>query len=137
MWRLSYIIVTPNFHKIHHHYLQPHTDSNYGNIFSIWDRLFGTYRTFNREKLVYGVGTEQAAAILNACIGALVKILVASFLCAVLQAEVTVGLQFDPHLFIFVSLMNFLPSLLRLLQRLLHFFFSDFAFFLSFFLVFL
>lgn len=52
---LSYFLVTPDMHKIHHHYVLPYTDSNYGNIFSIWDRLLGTYMYLDREKLVYGV----------------------------------------------------------------------------------
>ena len=52
---ISYIIVSPDMHKIHHHYVLPYTDSNYGNIFAIWDRLFGTYMKLDREKLVYGV----------------------------------------------------------------------------------
>ena len=52
---LSFIIVSPDMHKIHHHYKLPYTDSNYGNVFSIWDRLFGTYKRFDRDKLVYGV----------------------------------------------------------------------------------
>ena len=52
---ISYVLVSPDMHKIHHHYVLPYTDSNYGNIFSIWDRLFGTYMTMDREKLVYGV----------------------------------------------------------------------------------
>ena len=52
---LSYVIVSPNMHKIHHHYLQPETDSNYGNIFSIWDRLFGTFRKMDLSKLKYGL----------------------------------------------------------------------------------
>ena len=52
---LSYVIVSPDMHKIHHHYRLPYTDANYGNIFSIWDRLFGTYMDFEREHFVYGV----------------------------------------------------------------------------------
>ncbi len=52
---LSYVIVSPDMHKIHHHYRLPYTDANYGNIFSIWDRLFGTYMDFELEQLVYGV----------------------------------------------------------------------------------
>ena len=52
---LSYLIVSPDMHKTHHHYRLPYTDANFGNIFSIWDRLFGTYIPFDREKLVYGV----------------------------------------------------------------------------------
>ena len=52
---LSYVIVSPDMHKTHHHYRLPYTDSNYGNIFSIWDHIFGTYKYLDREKLVYGV----------------------------------------------------------------------------------
>lgn len=52
---LSFVFVSPDMHKIHHHYVLPYTDSNYGNIFSIWDRLFGTYMIMDREKIVYGV----------------------------------------------------------------------------------
>ena len=56
---LSYFIVSPDMHKVHHHYVLPYTDCNYGNIFSIWDRLFGTYMTLDREKLIYGVDTHM------------------------------------------------------------------------------
>jgi len=52
---LSYLFVSPDMHKTHHHYRLPYTDANYGNIFSIWDRAFGTYLPFDREKLIYGV----------------------------------------------------------------------------------
>ncbi len=54
---LSWVIVSPDMHKVHHHYMLPYTDSNYGNIFSIWDRLFGTYMEYDREDIVYGVDT--------------------------------------------------------------------------------
>jgi sterol desaturase/sphingolipid hydroxylase (fatty acid hydroxylase superfamily) len=54
---MSYLIVSPDMHKVHHHYKLPYTDSNYGNIFSIWDRLLGTYMYFDRDKIVYGVDT--------------------------------------------------------------------------------
>jgi sterol desaturase/sphingolipid hydroxylase (fatty acid hydroxylase superfamily) len=54
---LSWVIVSPDMHKVHHHYVLPYTDSNYGNIFSIWDRLFGTYMKLDPEKIVYGVDT--------------------------------------------------------------------------------
>ncbi|WP_264536865.1 sterol desaturase family protein [Flavobacterium sp. N1736] len=57
---LSYLIVSPNMHKVHHHYVLPYTDSNYGNIFSVWDRLFGTFTTLPKEKLIYGVDTHMA-----------------------------------------------------------------------------
>lgn len=54
---LSWIIVSPDMHKVHHHFVLPYTDSNYGNIFSIWDRLFGTYMQLDPEMITYGVDT--------------------------------------------------------------------------------
>lgn len=54
---LSRIIVTPNMHHIHHHFTKPYTDSNYGNIFAIWDHLFGTYRWLEQDQIHYGVDT--------------------------------------------------------------------------------
>jgi sterol desaturase/sphingolipid hydroxylase (fatty acid hydroxylase superfamily) len=38
------LLVTPALHRLHHSAVQVETDSNYGNVFSFWDRLFGTYR---------------------------------------------------------------------------------------------
>jgi sterol desaturase/sphingolipid hydroxylase (fatty acid hydroxylase superfamily) len=43
-------------HKVHHSREQTETDSNYSNIFSIWDRIFGTYTpTVNFGRLSYGL----------------------------------------------------------------------------------
>ena len=55
---LSYFIVSPDMHKVHHHYVLPYTDSNYGNIFSVWDRLFGTFKILNKDQIVYGIDTH-------------------------------------------------------------------------------
>lgn len=55
---VSLLIVTPNMHHVHHHYRQPYTDTNYGNIFSIWDRLFGTYIQLDQSRLIYGIDTH-------------------------------------------------------------------------------
>jgi sterol desaturase/sphingolipid hydroxylase (fatty acid hydroxylase superfamily) len=41
---LSLFIVTPDVHRVHHSSYQPETDSNYGAVLTIWDRVFGTYR---------------------------------------------------------------------------------------------
>lgn len=51
----SYIFVSPNMHKVHHHWKQPFTDSNYGAVLSIWDRLLGTYKKLDRSELRYGL----------------------------------------------------------------------------------
>jgi len=57
---LSYVFITPNMHKVHHHYAQPLTDTNYGNIFAIWDRLFGTYAEVNStDEIKYGIDTHM------------------------------------------------------------------------------
>lgn len=52
---LSYVLVSPNMHKVHHHWKQPFTDSNYGAVFSVWDRLFGTFKTMNKNEIRYGL----------------------------------------------------------------------------------
>lgn len=39
---LSRVIVTPSLHWVHHRARRAETDSNYGVLFSLWDRLFGT-----------------------------------------------------------------------------------------------
>lgn len=53
---LRWLIVTPNMHKIHHSRLPEETDSNYSNIFSIWDRLSRTYtKRTNCRDLRYGL----------------------------------------------------------------------------------
>jgi sterol desaturase/sphingolipid hydroxylase (fatty acid hydroxylase superfamily) len=54
---LSWVLVSPDMHKVHHHYVLPYTDSNYGNIFSIWDRIFGTLMIYDRDAIIYGVDT--------------------------------------------------------------------------------
>jgi sterol desaturase/sphingolipid hydroxylase (fatty acid hydroxylase superfamily) len=53
---LSGVWVTPNMHKIHHSRLQPETDSNYGNLFTVHDRLLGTFLPTERAFSVkYGL----------------------------------------------------------------------------------
>jgi sterol desaturase/sphingolipid hydroxylase (fatty acid hydroxylase superfamily) len=50
------LFVTPHMHKVHHSRDQKETDSNYSNIFSFWDRIFGTYtQTVDFRKLHYGL----------------------------------------------------------------------------------
>jgi sterol desaturase/sphingolipid hydroxylase (fatty acid hydroxylase superfamily) len=53
---LRLLLVTPNMHCVHHSSYRPETDSNYGGVLSIWDRVFGTYRSepthaFNRMQI--------------------------------------------------------------------------------------
>lgn len=53
---LRWVIVTPNMHKAHHSREKRETNSNYSNIFSIWDRAFRTYTPHvDFERLSYGL----------------------------------------------------------------------------------
>lgn len=55
---LSYVFVSPNMHKVHHHWKQPFTDSNYGAILSIWDRLLGTFKKLAPGEIRYGIDRD-------------------------------------------------------------------------------
>ncbi|WP_138994244.1 sterol desaturase family protein [Larkinella sp. C7] len=59
---LSFVLVTPNVHHVHHHHQLPYTDSNYGDVLSIWDRLFGTFYTLPANELVFGLDTHPEPA---------------------------------------------------------------------------
>ena len=52
---LSYLLVSPNMHKVHHHWKQPFTDSNYGAVFSFWDRILGTFMKLDTKDIRYGL----------------------------------------------------------------------------------
>jgi len=56
---LSYVIVSPNMHKFHHHHELPWTDSNFGNVLSIWDHIFGTFVYGDPTKIVYGLDASN------------------------------------------------------------------------------
>jgi len=51
----SLIFITPNVHKFHHHFERPWTNTNFGNIFSLWDRIFGTFVYDDLRKIKYGL----------------------------------------------------------------------------------
>jgi sterol desaturase/sphingolipid hydroxylase (fatty acid hydroxylase superfamily) len=54
---IGWIFITPNLHHVHHHFKRPYTDSNYGDILSIWDRLFGTFRRLEVGETIFGIDT--------------------------------------------------------------------------------
>jgi sterol desaturase/sphingolipid hydroxylase (fatty acid hydroxylase superfamily) len=41
---LRWLLVTPAMHRVHHIPDEADTNSNFGQCFSFWDRIFGTYR---------------------------------------------------------------------------------------------
>jgi sterol desaturase/sphingolipid hydroxylase (fatty acid hydroxylase superfamily) len=55
--------VTPDMHKVHHSRDRAETDSNYANLFSFIDRLFGTYTPSSRGPAVsYGIDGYDSAS---------------------------------------------------------------------------
>jgi sterol desaturase/sphingolipid hydroxylase (fatty acid hydroxylase superfamily) len=52
------LFITPNLHHVHHHYRLPYTDCNYGDVLSIWDRLFGTYQELSATETHFGIDTH-------------------------------------------------------------------------------
>jgi sterol desaturase/sphingolipid hydroxylase (fatty acid hydroxylase superfamily) len=52
---ISLVFVSPNMHKAHHHFERPLTDTNFSNIFSLWDRMLGTFAYEDPSKLKYGL----------------------------------------------------------------------------------
>lgn len=60
---LSRIVVTPNAHRVHHSLDMNEGNSNYGQLFLLWDWLFGTYiHCSNKElnNMVYGIDDTQS-----------------------------------------------------------------------------
>lgn len=57
---LSYILISPAMHHIHHSEAEKHWDRNFGAIFSIWDWMFGTiYVPKEREEIKFGIGEPE------------------------------------------------------------------------------
>jgi sterol desaturase/sphingolipid hydroxylase (fatty acid hydroxylase superfamily) len=52
---LGLIFTTPNLHKVHHEQDQYYTDSNFADIFILWDRLFGTYKYKPVDQIKFGL----------------------------------------------------------------------------------
>ena len=62
------ILVTPNFHKVHHDNEMAYTNSNYGECFIIWDRLFNTFKQKNIKEINYGLieyNSKKSQRIIN------------------------------------------------------------------------
>lgn len=55
---LRHLIVPPSMHRVHHSVIRAETDSNYGTIFSFWDRLFGSLRLRAENRSIrFGIGS--------------------------------------------------------------------------------
>jgi sterol desaturase/sphingolipid hydroxylase (fatty acid hydroxylase superfamily) len=54
---LEYVLVTPSHHRVHHASNEKYLDRNYGDVFIIWDKLFGTFQKEEEEgeEIRYGL----------------------------------------------------------------------------------
>ena len=63
---LSKVIVTPSIHWVHHHAIRADTDSNYSNICSIWDVVFGSRsKTIRWNEMPIGVERRHDEGIIG------------------------------------------------------------------------
>lgn len=60
--KLGVLVITPDLHRLHHSDEEKHHNSNFGVVFSIWDRFFGTL--IPQEELTartnFGLGSDHA-----------------------------------------------------------------------------
>jgi sterol desaturase/sphingolipid hydroxylase (fatty acid hydroxylase superfamily) len=59
---LRLLLVTPAMHHVHHSARRSETDSNYGDVLSLWDRLFGSYRALEEpalQEIRFGLGDDH------------------------------------------------------------------------------
>jgi sterol desaturase/sphingolipid hydroxylase (fatty acid hydroxylase superfamily) len=59
---LAGLIITPSIHWVHHRRCRADTDSNYGTVFSFWDRLFGSVSP-TRRRPDQPIGAEGQAEL--------------------------------------------------------------------------
>lgn len=53
---LEYVLVTPSHHRVHHASNEQYLDKNYGDVFIIWDKLFGTFqKEVDNVEIKYGL----------------------------------------------------------------------------------
>lgn len=58
---LDRIFSTPSNHRVHHAQNDRYIDKNYGGIFILWDRIFGTFQPeLDEEPVVFGVRKQLA-----------------------------------------------------------------------------
>ena len=57
---LEWLLNTPSHHRVHHGCNEKYLDKNYGGIFIVWDRLFGSFQE-EEERPRYGLARDFAS----------------------------------------------------------------------------
>ncbi|MEB3293153.1 MAG: sterol desaturase family protein [Synechococcales bacterium] len=59
---LSYLIVTPNLHRLHHSQLRSHQQYNFSSLLTVWDRWFGTWQyPVDPRQIQLGLGRSSGS----------------------------------------------------------------------------
>jgi sterol desaturase/sphingolipid hydroxylase (fatty acid hydroxylase superfamily) len=59
---LEWFMITPSNHRVHHAQNSHYIDKNYGGLFIVWDRLFGTFTEEDEaEEIIYGISTPLSS----------------------------------------------------------------------------
>ncbi|MBI3675239.1 MAG: sterol desaturase family protein [Proteobacteria bacterium] len=70
---LGWFFITPNLHRAHHHFQRPATNCNFGDVFSIWDRLFRTQLRLPHHQIRVGLDTHLDGTLDAALLRILVR----------------------------------------------------------------
>jgi sterol desaturase/sphingolipid hydroxylase (fatty acid hydroxylase superfamily) len=58
----EWLFVSPSNHRVHHAQNAVYMDRNYGGVFIVWDRLFGTFQEeLDAQPVIFGVTTPLAS----------------------------------------------------------------------------
>ena len=91
---LEHILISPAQHQIHHSSAPEHHDKNFGEVFAIWDWMFGTlYVPDGPEALTFGIGEADGTRIEQPHTG-LRAAMLGPF--AEVWEEIAKGTSFDP-----------------------------------------
>ena len=65
---LEHVFVTPSTHRVHHGSNPEYIDKNFGAVFILWDKLFGTFEP-EVAPVVYGIGSKPIDTPVKALLG--------------------------------------------------------------------
>ena len=69
---LALVVITPKLHWTHHHQSLPYTNSNYGSVLSIWDRVFKSRYEMpaaSRKELPIGLDNQRDDSFVGLLLG--------------------------------------------------------------------
>ena len=62
------LLVTPSAHRVHHGSNPEYIDKNFGAVFIVWDKLFGTFEP-EVAQVTFGIGTKRIDTPVKALVG--------------------------------------------------------------------